>query len=328
MLECIYHVNGEGKMKYAADTLGIELNTKPWDGAIRLPYYLLDNYDFTKATFDGVPCLIMKPRGELGTLSAIKKHISRVRETESLPVVLELGDMTARRRKSLIEARIPFVAPACHIYLPFLGVALNERYTSVKAPCETLMPSSQLLLFYYLYQNEPELRAGETADMFGISAMQISRAIKQLTTLGLVITRKDGVRTIISSNEPRSTVFEKAKPYLLDPVRKRLYVEYEDMPEGLPLSGYSALSELTMLNSLETETFAFFGKADELAGTDALVDNTAQAEVEVWRYDPALLSKRRRPSVVDELSLVASLPLDDDPRVEESIEELLLNVWR
>jgi len=326
MLKCNYHVNNEVKMKYVADTLGVEMDTQPWDGAIRLPYYLVDNYDFIKVTFDGVPCLIMKPRAELGTLSAIRKHISKVRETEPLPVVLELGDMTARRRKSLIEARIPFVAPACHIYLPFLGIALSERYISVKAPCETLMPSSQLLLFYYLYQNEPELRAGETADVFGISAMQISRAIKQLATLGLVSTRKDGVRTIISSNEPRRTLFDKAKPYLMNPVRKRLYVEYEDLPERLPISGYSALSELTMLGNMETETFAFFGKADGLSGSDTLVDNLVQAEVEVWRYDPTLLSKS--PSVVDALSLVASLPPDNDPRVEQSIDELLSNVWR
>jgi len=121
-------------------------------------------------------------------------------------------------------------------------------------------------------------------------------------------------------------LFDKAKPYLMNPVRKRLYVEYEDLPEGLPISGYSALSELTMLGSMETETFAFFGKADGLSGADTLVDNLVQAEVEIWRYDPTLLSKV--PNVVDALSLVASLPPDNDPRVEQSIDELLSNVWR
>jgi len=268
----------------------------------------------------------MKPRGELDTLTAIKKHISRVRETEPLPVVLDIEGITARRRKSLIEARIPFAAPSCQIYLPFLGIALNERYTSIKAVNETLMPSSQLLLFHYLYQTEPELRAGETADGFGISAMQVSRAIRQLKALGLVLARKDGVRTVISSNERRRDLFDKARPYLLNPIRKRIYVEYERLPAGLPLSGYSALSELTMLGGAQTETFAFFGRNSELSGTDVLVDDTKQAEVEIWRYDPALLSKL--PGVVDALSLAVSLSHDDDPRVEESVDELLLDVWR
>jgi len=312
-------------MKYITETLGIKANIEPWKIADKLPYYLIDRYDFKKVILDGVVCLFMKPKGEPDTLTAIKKHIAKVREAEPLPVVLELEVMTARRRKSLIEARIPFVAPKCQIYLPFLGVALNERYTSVKIPGKTLMPSSQLLLFYYLCQNEPEIRAGETADIFNLSAMQISRAIKQLTTLGLISVRKDGVRMVISGKERRRDLFERAKPYLLNPVRKRIYVERVELPKGLPLAGYSALSELTMLGGQSTETFAFFGKASALTGTDMLVDNTAQAEVEIWRYDPLLLSSH--PSVVDALSLVASLPFSGDERVQQSIDKLLKTLW-
>ena len=312
-------------MQYIANTLGVEVNTEPWEGKSKLPFFLIDRYYFNKAVLDGVSCLFMKPKSEPDTLTAIKKHIAKVREAEPLTVVLELDGMTARRRKSLIEARIPFVAPGCQIYLPFLGIALNERYTSVKTPVETLMPSSQLLLFHYLYQNESELRTGKTAESFNISAMQISRAIKQLTALGLVTARKDGVRLIISGIENRYALFEKAKPYLLNPVRKRLYAERNELPDGLPLAGYSALSELSMLSEPPAAAFAFFGRVGSLSGSEILVDNTTQAEVEVWRYDPVLLSKR--PEIVDTLSLIASLPADDDPRVEQAIDELLSDLW-
>jgi DNA-binding MarR family transcriptional regulator len=312
-------------MKCVAETLGMEINTKRWIGADNLPYYLADRYEFKEAVFDGIHCLLMKPRGELDTLSAIKKHITRVREAEILPVVLELDDIVARRRKSLIEARIPFVAPECHIYLPFLGIALSERYTSVVEQSELLMPSSQLLLFYYLYKGEHELRTGETTNMLNFSAMQISRAIKQLVALELVTAHKDGVRIIVSSSEDHCDLFERAKPHLLNPVRKRIYVEHRELPAGQPLAGYSALSDLTMLGGSVTETYAFFGKIGQLHGTDTLVDNTMQAEVEIWRYDPSILSKQ--PGVVDALSLVASLLPVDDPRVEQSIDVLLKTVW-
>jgi DNA-binding MarR family transcriptional regulator len=187
------------------------------------------------------------------------------------------------------------------------------------------MPSSQLLLFYYLYKNEKELPAGETAHVFNISAMQISRAIKQLVELDLVSTRKDGVRILMSNTENRRDLFERAKPNLLNPVHKRVYVENAELPTDLPLAGYSALSEMSMLGNLSTKTFAFFGKAGELTGSDTLVDNTAQVEVEMWRYNPTLLSKVT--ATVDALSLVASLQHDDDPRVEQSIDELLLKMW-
>jgi len=313
-------------MKYIVNTLGIEAITEPWHGENILPYYLIDYYDFKKVMLDGVACLFMKPKSEPESLKRIKKHIEIVHKVEPLPIVLELGSLTARRRKSLIESRIPFVSPECQIYLPFLGIALNERFTSVKEYGETLMPSSQLLFFYFLYNDTSELQTAETASVFGLSAMQISRATKQLNALGLVSVKKDGVRIIISNFENRSDLFDRAKPYLLNPVRKKIYVNYEELPELLPLSGYSALSELTMLGESQTKTFAFQGKEEELTGTNTLVDNDEQAEVELWRYDPTLLSKH--PGLADPLSVIASLPDVDDPRIEQSVIDLLTELWR
>jgi len=313
-------------MKYVADTLGVKIVTREWENEKKLPYYFTNHYNFAKVTIDGMPCILMEPRGELLSLSAIKKQILRIQEVEPYPVVLNLAEMTARLRKSLINAQIPFIAPPCHIYLPYLGIALVGRFTSLNRPNEILMPASQLLLFYYLYQTKIELRAGETANVFGISAMQISRAIKQLTSLRLVHERKDGVRIIIYTKEKKKDLFEKAKPYLLNPVRKKLYVDYKELPIGLPLAGYSALSALTMLGEPSTEMYAFYGKVGEIRGTDMLIDNSEQAEVEIWRYNPTILSKQ--PGVVDVLSLTTSLLHDDDPRVEQSIEKILSQVWR
>ena len=94
---------------------------------------------------------------------------------------------------------------------------------------------------------------------------------------------------------------------------------------GALQSGLTALSELTMLNPPVVKTFAFFGKAGELTGTDTLIDNNAQAEVEVWRYAPALLSNH--PGIVDRLSLIASMQSVDDERIEQAVDEVLSGLW-
>jgi len=313
-------------MDYIANTLGIEVKGETWDGVAGLPYYLNDRYQFTKMTLDGVLCLFMKPKGEPDTLSNIKKHMANVQKSTPLPIVLELESMAARRRKSLIESRIPFAAPQCHIYLPFMGIALQERFAPVSEVTKTLMPAAQLLLFYYLYKGASKLYTGEAAEMIGLSAMQTSRAIKQLTALGLVSAQKDGVRVVISAEENGAALFEKAKPHLLNPVRKKVYVDRTALPTRLPLSSYSALSELTMLGGSQTLSFAYYGKVSDITGTPALVDSDTQAEIEIWHYNPGLLSDN--PTVVDALSLAASLSSDDDPRVEQSVNELLTNIWR
>jgi DNA-binding MarR family transcriptional regulator len=313
-------------MKYIAETLGIEIHVELWGGVTGLPYYLTDRYEFKKAVLEGVHCLFLTPKSELDTLNALKKHIVKVHEIEPLPIVLELDSITAWRRKSLIEARIPFVAQGCQIYLPFLGVALAERFKTGVPPSETLMPSSQLLFFHCLYHNEPELYTNGIADKLRLSVMQISRAVKQLQALDLISMRKDGVRVVISVMENRRDLFENARQHLLNPVRKKVYAEFSAIPDGLPQSGLCALSGLSMLNPPAVRTFAFFGKAGELTVSDTLIDSNMQAEVEVWRYDPTILSDNA--DMVDTLSLIASMQADDDARVERAVEVALSEVWR
>ena len=312
-------------MKFITDTLGIEANAEPWYGAAKLPYYLSDAYGFKKVSLGGVSCLFLKPKGELDTLAIIKKHIAKIRESEHLPIALELTGITARRRKSLIDSRIPFVATDMQIYLPFMGVVLTDRYMSDKKPAETLMPSSQLLFFCYLYQKEPELYIKGMAEKLNLSAMQITRSVSQLKALGLVSSRKDGVQVVIYSDEKRRDLFNRSKPYLLNPVRKKVYAEYREIPNGLPLSGISALSELSMLGEPLVKTFAFTGKSGDLTGTETLIDGSTQAGIEFWKYDPLLLSKKT--GIVDTLSLAASLQNDKDERVEQAVDEILNNLW-
>ena len=56
-----------------------------------------------------------------------------------------------------------------------------------------------------------------------------------------------------------------------------------------------------------------------------LLDSKTQVAIELWRYNPKKLSKT---NIVDELSLALSLREVADERVEETVEEMLNNLWR
>jgi DNA-binding MarR family transcriptional regulator len=311
-------------MKYIADTLGIKVTAESWNGAARLPFYLTDAYAFQTVTLGEIKCLFVKPNGELAALPAVKKHLSKISESSDAPFVLHLDSINARQRKALIAARIPFVVEGNQLYLPFIGAALRERYVVRQERRETLSPTAQLALFRYMYQGEREMYTSGLAELFGLSAMQITRAVKQLAALELVTARKDGMRIVIAGTENGHALFTKAEPHLLNPVRKRFYVEKDVLPPNLPLAGLSVLSEYTMLNPPGVATYAFDGKAGELSGTDTLVDADAQAEVEVWRYSPTLLSAKS--GLPDPLSLWVTLA-NDDARIEIAKDELLAGIW-
>jgi hypothetical protein len=318
-------------MNYIADTLGIKVAVGPWDGAEHLPFYLTDAYTFQTVTLGSVRCLFVRPKSELAAIPAVKKHLCKIAENSDVPLVLDCENLNARQRKALITAQMPFVADGHQLYLPFIGVVLSERYASHQEQRETLSPTAQLTLFRYLYQGEREMYISGLAELLGVSAMQITRAVKQLAALKLINTRKDGVQIVIAGMSVGSVLLDNAKPYLLNPVRKRVYVEKNTLfaPDGqamkLPLAGISALAEYTMLNPPNVTTYAFDGGVNSLQGTATLVDADAQAEVEIWRYSPTLLSAKE--NLPDPLSLWATLS-SDNARIEIAKDELLTEIWR
>ncbi|MDR1834829.1 MAG: MarR family transcriptional regulator [Fusobacteriaceae bacterium] len=316
-------------MKYITETLGIKVadDDTPWAKEKQLQYFLTDTYEFQSATLGDVKCLFVKPKGEMAAVSAIKKHLEKVAEQAKMPLVLLPSGLNAKQRKALIAAQIPFVIDGNQLYLPFLGVALQERYVKPPQKVETLSPTTQLVLFHYLYAGKKEMYVNGLAELFGVSAMQISRAVKQLVALELIKTRKDSVQVVIIGTESDEGIFEKAKLHLLNPVRKRFYIDNEVLPSNLPISGEAALSEYTMLAPPQAPVYAYDGKVNDLPGTNTFIDGSEQSQVEIWRYSPTILS--RKCGVADPLSLWASITNEeDDPRIEMAKEELLETIWR
>lgn len=311
-------------MKYITETLGIAVKCEPWNDFDTLPLFIPDCYEFRKAQLDKVQCLFVKPKSELPAIPALKKHFEIIGERAKMPRVAILNCINARQRKALINAQIPFIVENNHLYLPFMGIALSERFNKPKPISETLMPSAQMLLFHFMYQGGDKLYTNGMAEMLNISKMQVTRAVEQLSALDIVTAHKDGVRIFIEGKETGETLFEKAKPHLLNPVRKRIYIDADELPKGLLLAGETALAEYSMLAGPNMPVCAYFGKVSDLEGTDAPVDSK-QVEVEIWQYNPILLSVRD--GVADPLSVVTSLLGVDDPRVEMAVEDALDMVW-
>ena len=307
------------------DILGVNVASEPWGGTESVPYFLVDTYYLHKVTLDGTACIFAEPKGETPTIKTIAKNFERLRNAADMPVVLKMNGLSGERRKAMIEARIPFVA-AGQIYLPFMGVILQERLYNEPKTREKLMPSAQLLFFAYLYQDNNKMHTSHMAEKLGISAMQITRAVRQLNRLNMFDVSKEGVQLVINGKANHSALFEWATPYLLDPVREILYVPQNDRIKTLPYSGLNVLSELSMLSAPQLETRAFYSRTDKINGESNLTDREKQIRVEVWKYPPALLSAQKK--TADPLSVIVSLKDErNDERVDQAIEEIFKKMW-
>ncbi|MCH3916625.1 MAG: MarR family transcriptional regulator [Spirochaetia bacterium] len=308
---------------YIETTLGMKTSYQQWPHESELPYYLRDRYEFSQATIGNIKTIFVYPKMNLDQMGSVKKQISRIQKIEPLPVVFVLKSIDRNRRTYMISAKIPFIVPNNQIYLPFMGIVLQDRFKTEKIPMIRLQPSTQVLFFHFLYQKQNLIYLNDVAHMLGYSAMTISRAASQLEQTGLFGTQKDGLRKILISRYNGQQLFRKMLPYLISPVHKTIFIEKKNNLSKLYSAGISALSGKSMLNPPAVKCYAT-RKEQNWEKTNILMDADIQVQVELWKYDPGILGKN---GIVDTLSLAMALKDNQDERVKEALDKTLNQIW-
>ncbi|MDO4312799.1 MAG: hypothetical protein Q4C52_06920 [Eubacteriales bacterium] len=262
-------------------------------------------------------------------MNSLKKHLRRIGEICESPMVLEMPRITTQRRKTLIEARIPFVIPGKQLYLPFLGTMLTEKcdaeITGVMP--DKLQPSAQQLLFAMMLGGCEPMLLSPLSKRFGVTAMTITRAADQLCRTNLIkkVGTGTGAKKMLLTEYTPKELYQKMQPYLIQPVRKTVYISKEDVqPEMFP-AGLSALSEMSMMNSPTVPTWGTLHLSLKKGSyTSSLLDSDRQCALQIWKYDPRNISQTE---MVDVLSLTLSLTEDEDERTRQCLEKLTERIW-
>lgn len=310
-------------MEYITKTLGLNVAQKPWKYFQEMPYYIQDAFRIDKVTLEKIEALFIYPKIELEHIAALKKQIARIQKMEPIPVVIVLRTISRYRRDALIAAKIPFVVPGKQLYLPFIGTYMQERFDPEDRKMEKFQPATQVLFFYYLYRNQRELYTSQAVKDLGYSAMTISRATKQLVQTGYFIESKNGVQKVLTGTADRKALFEKMRGALINPIRRRTSVKWIDVTDHFLIAGDSALARKTMLNDNMFRYYAVDGKV-QCKELPYAMDANTDVNLELWKYDPKLLSKGE---MVDVLSLAMSFDDEEDERIQEAVEDLLQQLW-
>ena len=312
-------------MEYLDKVLGVKVTYE--DVAFKhLPNFIATRYRLQMVSMNEQKMIFLYPKTELEQIEVLKKHIARIQNNESLPIVLVLKELSFRRKEYLIREKIPFIVDGKQIYLPFMAVYLQERCSAEKKPREEMLPSAQMLLLHFIYGGAQELSTSQAAKDLELTPTSISRASRQLEEMGWLHIRKVGVQRILHSEDSPKILFQKAGDKLLNPRKRTVYILKELVGTELLESGYSALAEYSMLNTPNVRCYA----AEKISQwkdvmTNSLQNSQVQVAVEMWRYNPRKMSTR---NTVDELSLALTLREDADERVEEAVEEMLNELWR
>lgn len=289
-----------------------------------LPLYLRGYYAMAETHLFGERVLlaVQDPEAELSTPTEYGRHLAVLRDVMGEQVVLVLPGVSSYGRQQLIRLGVPFVVPHTQMFLPPLLVALSNHFPR-RAGRAGLSAASQVVLLRHLL-GMPVSGKGmrDLAGEVGYSAMTMSTVRRELESLGLCESVRQGRSVLLVFGDDLRSLWDRAGPYLRDPVKR---IRWTRECGGCLQAGLSALESLSLVSGDDLPTYAT--KDSEYrsrlrSGTIVQCEGpeTAGARVECWSYDPGMLSDG---PTVDMLSLYLSLRRIDDERVSASLETLI-----
>jgi hypothetical protein len=313
------------KLKEYLEALGAPVEGMADRPEISLPLMVAGQYRIVKANLlnKELSLFIWKNRNNLSyTPQDIIVHAKLIRQHFTGQFAFVLPEASKSFLKKLIQENIAFIIPGKQIFLPDKYVFLNNAPDMMPKVKKNFSPWTQVILLYYLLHSEldQEVDFGYWLDKLRLHKVYLSRHAQELEQAGLAEVVPGGHGKSILFLWNRRELWEKAREYLVSPVQKRIRVN--EISSSLLYGGISALSHYSNLGENDYPTYAIYKKLFKKEGFEQ--QEFEGPEVEIWKYDPRLLTMDGQ--FVDPLSLYLSLENDDDPRVEGELHRMLKRI--
>lgn len=305
--------------------LGCKVKVTEYENKLQLPIFMtMRNIKYVE--FEGVKfALVNIVKESKLTIAAMKKQQKKYEDVLQCPVAYEVAINSISLRNALVKNGIPFIDLPGNVFLPFMGIVLQDIYKKQRVRADKMMPATQMVFLELLYMDDDKSALkSEIARRLNLTKTSITRATAQLEEMALIIQNKSGTEISIKRNYPRKEYYEIAKTYLINPIQKVVTVMGIEPTWKMWYAGESALSRISQLNPPRIEEMAIY-KGEEIVAQFDIVDerfadNELFAKVQLWKYNPLYFARN---GSVDPVSLACSFKENEDERIEMSIEELL-----
>ena len=308
-------------IKYLEDTLGVSTTINPLEKQLFqcLPLFITAAYKVQETTICGQRVCLLKAENNENTLTPdrLSKQMQFVAQKTELPVVYVFDKVVSYNLIRMIRKRINFIIPDKQLFIPALMMNLRKTTETIPQKAVLLTPLAQFFLLYHL---QKEGLNGYTTQQLAGRFMQpyrtVSRAVKNLWELGLcnLMGRKEKQLRFI---EKGKNLWVLAQDFFQNPIERNLFTGNTLHEKQTCSSNINALSHYTMINDEDRYYFAVDKDTAKNLETDKYAgDNT----IEVWRYNPYLLSDN---GFVDKLSLYLLFKNDADERIQSELEQMI-----
>lgn len=322
---------------YFQRVIGLTLSTNQWPLSSGLPMSFTMQYRFLTSTLQDREVLFVFSKFEREGYE-LRRHAERVQRIYDGIIIYVLLGGTTRLRNDLISLKIPFVIPGYQMYLPCFFMDLREaakkRGEVYLQRNKKLSPAAQVLALKLLgLTGDEALETASICDWAGFSKMTVSKAMRELSNFSCVRIVRQQRSNAISLLGNKKDAWIQLVDALKSPISK-IYFMQMPLAERLAecvVAGEQALAIMSMLGDPELGTYAcsksvwaILSERGSWSDSPAEFENNnlAYCRIEVWAYDPVLLSET---GVIDVGSLYLSLRSDPDERVQGELEAVINN---
>lgn len=314
--------------EYIERILHQDVQVVPYEEMNRLPLSFRNSYSLNRMVIGSQEALLAAPADKI-PLSDLRRQHKQMEIYTGLLCVLYLKNMNYYTRDTMLKEGIPFVWEGHQIYLPFLGILLDDHPRQVVPACIQISYLTQKLMLTALYQGWQRVTVTQAADILNVTKTSVTRCFDELEAMSIpYLTIRNRARNF-NADQDKKSMWETLRPILRTPVIKSYLLKNE--PEMvLPLSGTMALAHYSMLNEAPYPVYAVTKKRmpemDISTGNRVLSGETPGCIVQELGYHIVF----RDGKAIDPLTVVLSLTEEelDDPRVSMAVDEMLEEyVW-
>lgn len=220
----------------------------------KLPLIYEGNYKLHLARIQDVEFLMAEPVQNMN-LSVLRKQHKQLEYLTGMQCVLVLEKMNYYAKEILLEEGIPFVWKDKQVYLPFIGVLLQNQTDRNLQECRQISYLTQKLMLTAIYENWQDINVTKAAEKLGVTKTSVTRVYDEIEILKIPYLTKKGRARVFSCGENRKDMWDEIKPHMRSPLVRQFDLRREIDRVRL-LSGISALSHYSMLNDNGYQTYA------------------------------------------------------------------------
>lgn len=293
----------------------------------KIPFGLASAYEFYEAEIQGQRFLLagIGENEEDLPPTVIAKQRDVLQKMTGLVPIFIFNNLASYLFPRYTKKNLNVIVADKHLFLPAIFLIVGKGSVS-PTMAEAKIPN--LFQLFVLYNLEREsldcMTTRDVAQKLKVSYATVNRCVRWMKEQGFIElcgTKEKTIKFLYNGKE----LWEKALPFMESPIDSVVYTPEFAITEKSLLSEQNALAEYTMLMGGPLRIAISKEVYGELRHKNILWDQFGECGVEIWKYDPMLLSET---GIVDKLSLYLLLKDYEDERVQIELENMMNEiVW-